>query len=285
MPRRARRGGHDRCGTSLPKRRKTGLLVRQRSSTEDVGRLRFAIRLSVTTANPYAHAVIKRRAVVGAAISVLVPLGALAAPANAVGAHHAAAVGARHSAAPAKAKQVVVRFHTTFGNIDVKMLTADAPKNVANFMRYVKDGSYKGTIFSRSVKHFVVQGGGFDVKRGNIDAIPAKPPVVNEYKVSNTRGTLAMVKSARSANSATNQWFFNESNHNAKNLDSQYGGYTVIGKITSKAGLKVLDKIAKAKILKLNPPLTAVPVRGHPTRATVTTKNLIFVKTIKVLKK
>ena len=89
-------------------------------------------------------------------------------------------------------------------------------------------GSYANSIFHRSVANFVIQGGGFRITSPtNIDSIPSDPPVVNEYKVSNTRGTIAMAKLGGDPNSATNQWFFNLRDENATNLDFQNGGFTV----------------------------------------------------------
>jgi uncharacterized protein (TIGR03437 family) len=137
-----------------------------------------------------------------------------------------------------------VRFHTTQGDIDVNLLPNVAPKTVANFLNYVNRGAYVNSLFHRSAPGFVIQGGGYQLVNHSPVAIPQDAPVVNEFNVSNTRGTLAMAKLGTDPNSATNQWFFNESDSNAPNLDSQNGGFTVFGRIANAAGLAVMDKIA-----------------------------------------
>src|SRR4051812_15974596 len=123
-----------------------------------------------------------------------------------------------------------VRFQTDLGNIDVVLFPEVAPQTVANFLNYVNRHDYDGSFMHRSVPNFVIQGGGFKFVNNHQQAIPTDPPVVNEFHVSNTRGTLAMAKLGSSPDSATSQWFFNESDANASNLDNQNGGFTVFGR-------------------------------------------------------
>lgn len=144
----------------------------------------------------------------------------------------------------------VIRFHTNLGDIDVIMIPSSAPKTVANFLSYMNKGAYNNSIFHRSVPGFIIQGGGFQLQNGSRVDTPADPPVVNEFSVSNTRGTLAMAKLGNDPNSATNQWFFNLAD-NRSNLDGQNGGFTVFGRVANAASLAVMDKIA------------AVPVRAN----------------------
>ncbi len=144
----------------------------------------------------------------------------------------------------------VIRFHTNLGDIDVTMIPASAPKTVANFLNYMNKNAYNNSIFHRSVPGFIIQGGGFQLQNGSRVDTPADPAVVNEYSVSNTRGTLAMAKLGNDPNSATNQWFFNLAD-NRSNLDGQNGGFTVFGRVANAASLAVMDKIA------------AVPVRAN----------------------
>src|SRR5687768_4664652 len=127
------------------------------------------------------------------------------------------------------------RFHTSQGDIDVTLLPQEAPATVENFLKYLNRGSFRNSFFHRSVPGFIIQGGGFQFENNSIREIPADPPVRNEYKVSNTRGTLAMAKLGTSPNSATTQWFFNLGN-NASNLNTQNGGFTVFGRVADSAG-------------------------------------------------
>ena len=87
-----------------------------------------------------------------------------------------------------------LRLRTNFGDIDIVLLTAVAPMTAANFLTYANRGDFDNSIFHRSVPGFVFQGGGFTFKGGKIVEIPQDPPVINEFNVSNTHGTIAMAK-------------------------------------------------------------------------------------------
>lgn len=127
-----------------------------------------------------------------------------------------------------------------------------APQTVQNFETYVTSGAYTNTIIHRALTNFVVQGGGFTLNTNTITAVPANPPVQNEFSSqrSNLRGTIAMAKVPNNPNSATSEWFFNLSDDNAfdevggPNLDSQNGGFTVFGQVASEADMAVVDAIA-----------------------------------------
>lgn len=158
-----------------------------------------------------------------------------------------------------------VRFHTTLGDIDVTLLTGAAPNTVANFLKYVDRGSYNNSIIHRSAPGFIFQGGGFQLQNHTAVAIPQDAPVVNEYSVSNTRGTIAMAKLGSDPNSATNQWFFNETD-NSQNLNNQNGGFTVFGRVLNSAGLAVMDKIAAVPVPSPSPfssPLDEIPLFNY----------------------
>ena len=135
---------------------------------------------------------------------------------------------------PSLATAVVnVRMQTDLGAIDIELFDTVAPQTVANFMNYVNDGDYDGTFFHRSIPGFVVQGGGFitNTPSGSIlvdgaSHIPTDPPVINEFNLSNLRGTIAMAKVGGDPDSATSEWFFNLDD-NSENLDNQNGGFTV----------------------------------------------------------
>jgi cyclophilin family peptidyl-prolyl cis-trans isomerase len=142
-----------------------------------------------------------------------------------------------------------VRFNTSAGPVNVELFDRQAPKTVANFLNYVRDGDYTDSIFHRKVNSFILQGGGFTFEAGatpTLAAIPTDPPVQNEPDVvnrSNLRGTLAMAKLEGNPNSATDQFFFNLGN-NAANLDNQNGGFTVFGKVASAADQAIVDQLA-----------------------------------------
>jgi uncharacterized protein (TIGR03437 family) len=174
-----------------------------------------------------------------------------------------------------------VRFQTTLGNIDVELLANDAPRTVQNFLNYVNRGAYNGTFFHRSVPGFVIQGGGYRWS-GNAPAeIPSDPPVVNEFKVSNTRGTIAMAKLGSGPNTATNQWFFNLAD-NSSNLNNQNGGFTVFGRITNPDGLSVMDRIASQRVFNAGAPFDSIPLVNF-TSGTIGEQHLIRVTSISVL--
>jgi cyclophilin family peptidyl-prolyl cis-trans isomerase len=150
----------------------------------------------------------------------------------------------------------IVRFATTLGNIDVRLLPEDAPQTVANFLGYVSGGAYNHSFFHRVAldaggNPFAVQGGGYTYRNGGLQAIKAGPPIANEFLDSNLRGTLAMALSGNPAdpNSATDQWFFNTTD-NSQSLDPQL--FTVFGKVLGSAGLSVIDQIAHEPVVDLD---------------------------------
>src|SRR5439155_14968721 len=116
-----------------------------------------------------------------------------------------------------------VRFDTSDGPINVQLFDTQSPQTVANFLSYVKSGAYNNSIFHRLVNNFVIQGGGFTFSStpAGLTAIPANPPIANEFGTSNTQGTLAMALVGSDINSATDQFFFNLVN-NASSLDAQH---------------------------------------------------------------
>jgi cyclophilin family peptidyl-prolyl cis-trans isomerase len=142
----------------------------------------------------------------------------------------------------------VAQFDTVLGKINVELLGNDTPLTVANFLNYVNRGAYTNSIIHRSAKlsdnvtPFVIQGGGFALQGNSIGAIAADAPVKNEFKISNTRGTMAMAKTAAGPDTATNQWFFNLGDNSA-NLDNQNGGFTVFARVIG-TGMTVVDAIA-----------------------------------------
>ncbi len=135
-----------------------------------------------------------------------------------------------------------VEMTTTFGSITLELDSEKAPKTVENFLSYVNDGFYNGTIFHRVIDNFMIQGGGFDA---NMQQKPTAEPIENEADngLTNDRGTIAMARTM-DPHSATAQFFINVKNndflnHSGKNM--QGWGYTVFGRVIS--GDDVLDKI------------------------------------------
>ncbi|MBA6412070.1 peptidyl-prolyl cis-trans isomerase [Parahaliea sp. F7430] len=135
---------------------------------------------------------------------------------------------------------VIIR--TTFGPITVALDADKAPKTVANFLSYARNGHYDGTIFHRVINNFMIQGGGFDA---DMKQKPTAEPIENEADngLKNDFGTIAMARTM-DPHSATAQFFINVKdndflNHSGKNM--QGWGYTVFGKVTE--GEEVLDKI------------------------------------------
>jgi cyclophilin family peptidyl-prolyl cis-trans isomerase len=135
-----------------------------------------------------------------------------------------------------------VRMITNLGNIDVVLFDEITPITVANFRNYVNAGKYQNTLIHRSVPGFVIQGGGYFLGGRIIYAVEKNAPIVNEFHLSNLRGTIAMAKLAENPDSATSEWFFNLAD-NSENLDSQNGGFTVFGRVTDQS-LAVIDAIA-----------------------------------------
>ena len=175
----------------------------------------------------------------------------------------------------------VVRFHTSLGDIDVQFDQTNAPNTVENFLGYVNRGDYSNSFIHRSVPGFIIQGGGYDVVKGLVETIPTQAAVVNEYKDSNVRGTIAMAKTSSDPNSATDQWFFNLID-NSQNLNSQNGGFTVFGSIINSQGLAVMDAIAALPVVDEQTPLDQLPVINYTSGETVTVNNLVYVSAITV---
>lgn len=173
-----------------------------------------------------------------------------------------------------------VKFSTVLGDIEVALTPDVAPATVANFLGYVTRGDYANTFFSRSVPGFVIQGGGYKVTDGDVDYVEAQAAVTNEFNVSNTRGTIAMAKLGSDPNSATDEWFFNLVD-NGSNLDNNNGGFTVFGRVTSDAGLAVMDAVAALQIVNAGSPFDTLPVLpSYVAGATVSTNDVALIKSI-----
>ena len=135
-----------------------------------------------------------------------------------------------------------VIFETSQGNFTVELYPDKAPKTVANFLQYVKDGFYENTIFHRVMNNFMIQGGGFE---RDLTEKSTRAPITNESNngLLNEAGTIAMARTA-DPDSATAQFFVNLIDNQFLNYtspDPEQIGYCVFGKVTS--GFDVVKKI------------------------------------------
>ena len=145
----------------------------------------------------------------------------------------------------ALAQNPQVELKTSQGNIVVELYADKAPKTVANFLQYVKDGFYGGTIFHRVIDGFMIQGGGFD--RDMREKSKTRAPIENEAgnRVKNEVGTLAMARTPN-PHSATAQFFINVADNaflNFREASPAGYGYAVFGKVTQ--GMEVVMRIAR----------------------------------------
>lgn len=135
-----------------------------------------------------------------------------------------------------------VELRTNQGTILVELYPEQAPKSVANFLQYAKDGFYKGTIFHRVIDGFMIQGGGFTEKMVQKDT---RGTITNEAPngLKNQHGTLAMARTS-DPHSASSQFFINLKDNEFLNYPGRDGwGYAVFGKVVE--GMEIVDKIAK----------------------------------------
>jgi cyclophilin family peptidyl-prolyl cis-trans isomerase len=137
-----------------------------------------------------------------------------------------------------------VKFTTTAGDFVVEVYPDKAPKTVENFLQYVKEKHYDGTIFHRVIDNFMIQGGGFDSK---FSQKKTRPPVAHEGREAiakggprNTVGTLAMART-NDPQSATAQFFINVNDNAFLDPNAQQPGYTVFGKVVS--GMDIIQKV------------------------------------------
>ena len=139
-----------------------------------------------------------------------------------------------------------VKLETSMGDIVIELDATKAPKTAANFVDYVKDGFYNGTVFHRVMDGFMIQGGGFEP---GLKQKPTKAPIDNEANngLKNDKYTIAMART-NDPHSATAQFFINVAdndflNHTAPTPNGW--GYAVFGKVVS--GTEVVDKIKGVK--------------------------------------
>ena len=154
-----------------------------------------------------------------------------------------------------------VKFATSQGEFVVELEPAKAPKTVENFLQYVNDKHYEGTVFHRVIDGFMIQGGGFTA---DMQQKPTRAPIPLEAKngLKNDRYTIAMARTGN-PNSATSQFFINVKDNDNLNAPQPDGhGYAVFGKVVQ--GQAVIDKIRTVPTgnrgMHQNVPVSAVTI-------------------------
>ena len=164
-------------------------------------------------------------------------------------------------AASASANNPQVEIKTSEGKILVELFPDKAPKTVDNFLIYIKNDFYKGTIFHRTINRFVIQGGGYTPDLKPKETLPPIPSEATNG-LTNEAGSLAMAR-AYDPNSATSQFFINVErnrflNHHKPHPD--YYGYTVFGKVIQ--GMDVVEKISAVQTTTAGDFFQDVPVKN-----------------------
>ncbi|MCK4292523.1 MAG: peptidyl-prolyl cis-trans isomerase [Planctomycetes bacterium] len=138
----------------------------------------------------------------------------------------------------------MVKLETSMGDIVIELDEAAAPVTVKNFLTYVEEGFYDGTIFHRVIRDFMIQGGGFTAEMARKET---HAPIVNEAGngLKNDRGTIAMARTP-DPDSATAQFFINHRNNDSLNyIENRNPGYAVFGRTVE--GMDIVDAIAGVK--------------------------------------
>ena len=156
-----------------------------------------------------------------------------------------------------------VKIATSMGDIVVELNAEKAPKTVANFLQYVNDKFYDGTVFHRVIDGFMIQGGGFTP---DMQQKPTRAPIPLEASngLKNDNYTIAMARTGN-PDSATAQFFINVNKNDSLNAPNPDGhGYAVFGKVVS--GNEVVDKIKAVETANAGPhqnvPKTAVVIKS-----------------------
>jgi len=154
---------------------------------------------------------------------------------------------------------------TSLGDITIELFKTEAPVSVQNFLQYVNDGFYSGTVFHRVKQGFMIQGGGFTPA---LQEKPTRPPIQNEATngLHNSRGTLAMART-RALRSATSQFYINVVDNRMLDHTGESPaefGYAVFGRVLS--GMDVVDRIVAVPTTSKGPmddvPVDPVLIKG-----------------------
>ena len=163
-----------------------------------------------------------------------------------------------HAGAPAANNNPQVEVRTNMGSFVLELYPENAPNTVSNFLQYVKDGHYNGTIFHRVIPGFMIQGGGFT---SSFQEKPTRPPIKNEAG-NGLRNGVGMVSMARTADphSATAQFFINVAENPTLDFKAptmQGYGYTPFGRVVK--GYEVVERIVQVPTGPGKPPHQDVP--------------------------
>jgi peptidyl-prolyl cis-trans isomerase A (cyclophilin A) len=170
-----------------------------------------------------------------------------------------------------------VRVLSSEGPFNLQLLPVDAPATVTNFLRYVDADAYRNLVVHRSDPDFVIQTGGFTIP---LAEVPEFPPVTNEFRLSNLRGTVAMAKLGGFPNSATSQWFINLRDNTG--LDTNNGGFTVFARVTG-SGMSNVDRIAALPVYNatnIGPAFGELPLKNYNTNNQIFISNLVMITNV-----
>jgi peptidyl-prolyl cis-trans isomerase A (cyclophilin A) len=164
---------------------------------------------------------------------------------------------------PVRTERYIVKLQTSMGDIVVELNAQAAPVTVKNFLRYVNEGFYDGTIFHRVIHGFMIQGGGLTA---DMTEKETHDPIANEAAngLKNLRGTIAMARS-EDPDSATSQFFINHvENERLDYISDAIPGYAVFGQVTE--GMDVVDAIARVDTTtregKINVPVEPITIKS-----------------------
>jgi len=155
-------------------------------------------------------------------------------------------------------ESIHIGLNTSEGYIELALDKEKAPVSVENFVTYVEEGHYDGTIFHRVIKNFMIQGGGFDA---SMNRKPTRAAIKNEAKngLKNKRGTVAMARTA-SVDSATSQFFINVKDNSFLDHGVRDYGYAVFGEVVK--GMNVVDKIAETRVGRRDQPANDIVINS-----------------------
>lgn len=141
----------------------------------------------------------------------------------------------------------LIRIHTSLGPITIELDEQATPKTTQNFIKYINEGFYNGTLFHRVIKGFMIQGGGFEP--GMVEKTKTHPPIQNEAKtgLKNEIGTISMART-NDPHSASSQFFINVANNSFLNFqkeDSNAWGYCAFGRVIE--GMDIVNQISLVK--------------------------------------
>ena len=172
-----------------------------------------------------------------------------------------------------------VRFDTTLGPLNIELFDTQTPATVANFLQYISSGRYANVFWQRVAPGQDIDTGGNNFVDGiGGNAVVAFPAVRNEPGISNTRGTVAMIKNSTDPDSATSLWYVNLADTGGPplNRDILFGGYTVFGRVIE-GNMTTVDAIAAVPTYIIPPiGLNALPLRNYTPGQNATSANFIY---------